>query len=271
MKIYRTFPEGKAKVLTLSYDDGRLADRRLVPILNKYGIKGTFNLNYGLMDDPRRVNLEEVTELYKGHEIATHTYTHPTIARCPATQIYREILEDRKGWESVVGYPVRGHAYPNGSYSEEVKRIFKDAGIVYARTVNEIVDQGFNQDFDLPTDWMEWNTTCHHNHNLMALAERFVNFKKTQYLKIMYVWGHSYEFDNDNNWDLIEKFCEYVGGKDDIWYATNIEIKDYMDVCDKLQFAADESFVYNPSAADAWLSVDNRIVKVPGGSQVMLV
>lgn len=270
MKIYRTFPEGKAKVLTLSYDDGKHADRKLVPILNKYGIKGTFNLNYGLFHQPERIEVEEVAALYAGHEVATHTMTHPTIARCPATQIYREIIEDKKGLESLVGHPVRGHAYPNGSYSEEVKAIFKSAGIAYARTVEENVDQGFFQDFDLPTDWMAWKTTCHHNHNLMVLAEKFVNFNKPQYLKCFYVWGHSYEFDKDNNWDLIEKFCQYIGGREDIWYATNIEIRDYMEACDRLQFAADESFVYNPSAADVWLSVDGRTVKVPGGSQVSL-
>ena len=271
MRIYRTFPEGKTKVLTLSYDDGRQADRRLVSILNKHGIKGTFNLNYGLMKQAERVGMEEVAELYKGHEIATHAYRHPTLARCPATQIYREILEDKKGWESLTGRPVKGHAYPNGSYSEEVKSIFKSVGIAYARTVNENAALGINRAFDLPTDWLEWNATCHHNHNLMALAERFVEFKSIHYLKMMYVWGHSYEFDNDNNWDLIEKFCEYIGGREDIWYATNIEIKEYIDVCDRLEFAADESFVYNPSATDAWLSVDAQTVKVPGGSLVSLV
>ena len=39
--IYICFPEGKHKVLTMSYDDGKLADRRLVSIFNHYGIKGT--------------------------------------------------------------------------------------------------------------------------------------------------------------------------------------------------------------------------------------
>ncbi len=43
---------------------------------------------------------------------------------------------------------------------------------------------------------------------------------------MMYVWGHSYEFTNQNNWELMEDFCKLVGGRDDIWYATNIEIVD---------------------------------------------
>ena len=38
--IYTCFPGGKHKVLTMSYDDGKLEDRRLVSIFNKYGIKG---------------------------------------------------------------------------------------------------------------------------------------------------------------------------------------------------------------------------------------
>ena len=52
--IYICFPEGKHKVLTMSYDDGKLADRRLVSIFNHYGIKGTFHLNSG-MHGPERI------------------------------------------------------------------------------------------------------------------------------------------------------------------------------------------------------------------------
>ena len=73
---------------------------------------------------------------------------------------------------------------------------------------------------------------------------------------MMYVWGHSFEFDNNDNWEVIEEFCEMIGGQDDIWYATNIEIVDYLETFDRLQFAADLSFVYNPSAASCWLAVD---------------
>ena len=266
MRIYQVFPNGKRKALTMSSDDGVYADKRLVNIFNAHGIKGTFNLNYGLMGNGRSMELEEAAELYKGHEIATHTYTHPTIARCPVHQIYHEILEDKKGWESVTGSPVRGHAYPNGSYSEEVKRIFKDAGIAYARTVKE------TQDFGLPADWMEWEATCHHNHNLMQLAERFAECNNGHYIRLMYVWGHSYEFDNDDNWELIEQFCEYISGREDIWYATNIEIKDYMDAWERLQFASDGSFVHNPSALDVWICVGNDMhsIRVPGGTTISL-
>lgn len=42
------------------------------------------------------------------------------------------------------------------------------------------------------------------------------------------MWGHSYEFENNNNWDILKNFCKTAGGREDIWYATNIEICDYI-------------------------------------------
>lgn len=267
MKVYISFPEGKAKALTMSYDDGKPQDERLVAIFNKYGIRGTFNLNFGLMGmdkKPKRLPADRIKELYKGHEVATHTMTHPTIARCPMAEVAREILDDKKGLEGIMGTIVRGHAYPNGSYNEEIKQLFRQMGIAYARVVET------TGEFELPTDLMEWKATCHHNApDLMEKAKFFAELKKPQYLKLMYVWGHSYEFDNNDNWDVIERFCEYMGGRDDIWYATNIEIADYIEASKRLQFSADCTAVYNPNAMDLWLTIeDERIVKVSGGEYI---
>lgn len=79
-KVYCCFPGGKHKALTMSYDDGRTQDRRLVPLFNQYGIKGTFHLNSGFLGDERHVRPDEVSTLYAGHEVACHTVSHPTIA-----------------------------------------------------------------------------------------------------------------------------------------------------------------------------------------------
>ncbi|MGN0160717.1 MAG: polysaccharide deacetylase family protein [Lachnospiraceae bacterium] len=287
LKIYKAFPGGKHKVLTMSYDDGKLADRRLVSIFNKYGIKGTFNLNSGLINDEIRIDPSEWRDLYKGHEVATHTYTHPTIDRCPNTEIVNEYLQDKQFLESVMGYPVRGHAYPNGSYSPRVERIMEDLGIKYGRIVGDYYAEEYNvrqskkecgidvvgdtNGFAFPSNFYEWKPTCHHNHNLLGFGQKFKDLKKRQYLYMMYVWGHSYEFDRDNNWDLMEQFCEMMGGQDDIWYATNIEIVDYLEAFDRLQFSADLSIVYNPSFQSLWIVVnDDQIVEIPGGATVAL-
>lgn len=263
-KTYYCFPGGKHKVLTMSYDDGKLEDKRLVSIFNENGIRGTFHINGGLFGNPERLDKEVVSSLYMGHEIACHTLTHPTIARCPKEQTVKQILQDREILEEIVGKPVRGLSYPNGSYNEEIKKALPLLGIAYSRTVNS------THGFALPNDFTEWNPTCHHNMELMELGKEFANLHKTQYLYMMYVWGHSYEFERDHNWNVIEEFCKYMGGREDIWYATNIEIVDYLHAVEQLIYTASGNGVYNPSAIEVWISVDDQPVKIPGGAFIKL-
>ena len=229
--IYTCFPGGKHKVLTMSYDDGRLEDRRLVELFNRYGIRGTFNLNGGL-PRPERIPESEWVELYKGHEVACHTYHHPTISRSPLDQTARHVLAYRMQLEGVMGYPVRGLAYPNGSWTPEIAALLPALGIRYARVV------GDTHDFAMPHDFMTWKATCHHTHNLLEDGKRFVELYKTQYLYMMYVWGHSFEFRTEEDGALMGQFCQLAGGREDTWYATNIEIVDYMADAARLQYTA---------------------------------
>jgi peptidoglycan/xylan/chitin deacetylase (PgdA/CDA1 family) len=270
-KIYSTFPEGKHKVLTLSYDDGKIPDKRLVSLLNEYGIKGTFNVNSGLEKNPfknaydERIPLSEYKKVYKGHEVACHSVTHPTIARCPREQIVRQVIEDRRALEEVMGYTVRGLAYPNGSYSDEVVDVLKSCGIRHARTVHST----FN--YDLPSDFLRWNPTCRHGDaEFEDLYKDFIKAHKTQYNYLLYVWGHSYEFDRDDNWNIIEKFSKKIGNKSDIWYATNIEIVDYLDAVSRVQVSVNGDFAYNPNAKSVWFLVDEKIVELKGGETTEL-
>lgn len=257
--IYTCFPEGKHKVLTCSYDDGKLEDRQLVAMFNEYGLKGTFNVNSGLIDD-ERIPLSEYKELYKGHEVACHTALHPTIARCASEHIVQEIIEDRRTLEKTLGYTVRGLAYPNGSVDDRIVDLLPACGIRHARTVHSTLG------FAMPSDYLRWNPTCSHkNEALERLSEEFINLHKTQYLYMMYVWGHSYEFEIDNNWHVIENFAKKVGNKDDIWYATNIEIVDYMDAASRVQVSVNGDFAYNPSATSVWLEVDKKHIELKPG------
>ena len=67
--------------------------------------------------------------------------------------------------------------------------------------------------------------TCHHDDEMLfELAEKFIKAEpKEDEPMLFYVWGHSYEFDVNNNWDRIEKFCKMMAGRDDIFYGTNRE------------------------------------------------
>ena len=64
------FPGGRYKALILSFDDGNLPDRDFVKLLNQYQVRGSFNLDSGLLGDGSHVEQGELGTLYAGHEIA---------------------------------------------------------------------------------------------------------------------------------------------------------------------------------------------------------
>ena len=217
----------------------------------------------------RRLTARQATETYaaSGHEVAVHGLTHPFLERLPENLAMWELLKDRENLENQFHTIIRGMAYPFGTYSDATVDCLRKAGLAYGRTVIS------SHSFDLPGDWLRLEATCHHNDpELMEKAAFFAEFGKRQYLKLMYVWGHSYEFDDRDNWGVMEEFCRYMGGRKDIWYATNIEIIDYMEAAGRLKFSGDNGMVYNPGAASVWLQIDDRaIVEVKGGATVSLL
>ena len=266
--------DGKRKVLTLSYDDGIIFDERLIEILNKYGIKCTFNINSGCYYDEKkegswskRLTREDAINLYKnsGHEVAIHGLTHPHLEHMDSSGVIYEIIEDRKNLEEDFGTIVRGMAYPYGTYNNVVVNVLKMCKIAYARTVKSTLR------FELPENWLTLNPTCHHNDpELMNLANRFVENKSKSGIFMFYLWGHSYEFDDNNNWEVIEKFAEFVGKKDDIWYATNIEIYDYVQAFNRLETSYDKKIIHNPTNIDIWVEIDHKPLLVKAGEIVRL-
>lgn len=268
--------DGKTKVLTLSYDDGVVQDIRLSEILNRHGIKCTFNINSGmyLAEEKEReafrgrLKRSEAIALFtdSGHEVAVHAYTHPFLDRLDCTEILYEITEDRKDIESIYGTIARGMAYPYGTYNASVIDVLKHCGIVYSRTVKSTEKFGF------PENWLELHPTCHHNNpRLMELAKRFVEVpSKYGNAEMFYLWGHSFEFDTNDNWDVIERFAEYAGGHEHIWYATNIEIYDYVKAYEALQTSYDKRTVHNPSAIDVWFEHRGKMCCVKAGETLKL-
>ena len=267
------FPNGKTKALTFSYDDGEKQDIRLCQLFNKYGLKATFNLNSGLMteepsDKSSKVALSQIPEVYEGHEVAVHTVTHPFLERMTTSEIAAEILEDRRTLEKYTGYVVRGMAYPFGTYNDDVIRIAKDLGIAYSRGVHS------HYGFGLPTKWLEMPATCHQaDERAFELANKFVNENVTNHWSntsgwLFYIWGHSYEYRTEEDWDRMEKLCKMLSGREDIWYATNIEIYDYITAYRSLVYSADLKSVYNPSASEIWLKHKGVTYIVPSKGQV---
>lgn len=275
--MFMRFPGGKNKALTLSYDDGFEPDVRLLEILKQYGLKGTFNLNSGLFGQDymiysigksyRRMDKEQATALYadSGMEIAVHGYRHESMVQLPSNLCTMEVAQDRLHLENQFHRLVRGMAYAGGRFDEDAIACLKSCGIAYARTT---ISSG---GFQLPKDWYKLEPTCHHSDKyLMDLAHKFVEEEVRKDAWLFYLWGHSYELDADNSWDILREFAEYTGGREDIWYATNIEIHDYVEAYQKLLFGMDRSMVYNPTATEVFFEINGKHLHVAPGETLLL-
>jgi len=268
-RIFMRFPGFKRKAVTLSYDDGVIFDEQLINIMRKNGLKGTFNISTGLLNEgnPRRLTKENVVKLYteSGNEVAVHGKYHVSLADVPLAMAVDDVLKDRQTLEEWLDKIVIGMAYANGSFDDNVVEIVKKCGIEYARTTVS------TEKFDIPENWLMIPTTCHHkNPRLMELAKKFIESPESKYYwskkpQLFYLWGHSYEFNDEDNWEIIEEFATYMGNRDNVWYATNGEIYNYVKAYDSLMWGADGKRVYNPSVYDIFINYyDNEYVIHPG-------
>lgn len=260
----------RRRALTLSYDDGVVFDRRLIEIMNKNGLRGTFNINSGLFakeSGGRRLTKEEAQSLYSGSgmEVAAHGVRHLSLTDISDSCAINDIINDRLALEELFGTIVDGMAYANGLCDGHVAELMKMCGIKYARDVVK------TEGFDIPDNFLLWRPTTHHaNARLMELAREFIESDAKRPL-LFYLWGHSYEFNDKDNWQIIEEFAEFMGGRDDIWYATNKEVYDYVCAFDSLRYSADGALVHNPSAIDVFIAYYDREYVIKAGETVRVI
>lgn len=227
--------QGKKKAITFSFDDGVTQDIRLIEILNRYHLKGTFNLNSGYLGTLGALNRnekivrhdkvsgEKLCEIYAGHEIAVHTLTHPNLTELDEYTIVRQVEEDRKALSSLCGKPVTGMAYPCGGVNNDARVaeiIRKHTPIRYARTITSTYS------FELQeNNRLQFNPSVYYVEDCFEeVVDRFLALQ-TDRPQLLYIWGHSYEMDADYiSWENFERICKKLSDQADIFYGTNQEV-----------------------------------------------
>ena len=228
MMNQKRFLNGKTKVFNVTYDDGVLQDVRFVALLNKYNLKGTFNLNSGLMESEfewthesgrviKRLSKEKAVPLYQGHEIACHTLTHPYMHDLTEQEILHELQADKANLEKLFGREVKGFAVPFDYYSERIENCVRQCGFSYARISQE------SRSFAPQTDYFNWKATVFHTDpELEKLTQQFIETDLE--LAVFQIVGHSYDLDVEELWDRIENVFRMIASHDDILPMTTIEI-----------------------------------------------
>lgn len=287
--MFLRYPGGKFKAVTLSYDDGSIHDVRLVDTLNKYGLKCTFNFHNSVVTSPspEKISIDEINEkiLGMGHEVAVHGRTHAALGVTPSFNAVREVVEGRLELERRFDRIIRGFVYPDtmkfitGEKYERIKSYLQEMSLVYARVaVTDYHDYlKDSEGFCLPSDWHFWVPVAHHDNkkifdyldSFLALDENKI-YRASRHPRIFYIWGHSSEFESKGHWDHLENLCQKLSGKDDTWYATNMEIYEYVKAYESLVLSADCTKVYNPTLQTVWFTADNILHSVKPGETVVI-
>ena len=278
-KIEMLFPEGKTKAVIFSYDDGMIADRKLVKLMNIYGIKGTFHLNSNKLDTKGYLTKAEINNLFKGHEVSVHSANHPGLGDLSKQEIMNEVLEDRRELERLTHKTVRGMAYPFGNYNDKVIDAITGLGIEYARTVND------SYHFSIPKHFLIWEPSIHQFAKAYYIANDTLNDKKelaifnklvTDFLQsdtlaLLDIWGHSWENEGaGNRWKKTEDLFKLLSKRKEVHFATQIDLVDYINAFNILKFSVNKNIVFNPSALNVYIRVNNKSIKVPAGGKVFI-
>ena len=226
--------DNKLKAVTFSFDDGVTQDIRMIELLNRYGLKATFNLNSGLLGEikqdtfrdevftVRKVSPDEVSQVYKDHEVAVHTINHPRLTEIEdENEIVRQVEQDRLTLQNLASKDVVGMAYPCGGVNNDkrVADIIKNrTGVKYSRTIKSTYT------FDLQEDLFRFDPTLNFTEdNVLSVAEEFLK-TESEAPQLLYIWGHSYEGDYFKIWERTERLFDMLSGHGDIYYATNREV-----------------------------------------------
>ena len=267
MNIKRLYPNGKKKAATFSFDDGHDADIPLLQIFNKYGAKGTFNIpSFNMPQDENCEKYKSLAPLYEGHEIASHSFHHKHMCTLSHEENVREIADDIAFLSKAFGQNIRGYASPFGEYNEEILGILAENGICYHRNVN------LDKTFSLPERFLDWTPGPHFAYYSSAAGREYLHsFLATdKELACLYVWGHSFEVvkegyeltglwnglaSAEKRWDYIEnELIKPLAGCGDVWFATNIEIYDYITAMRSCTVG--NGSVSNPSDTELWFEFD---------------
>jgi peptidoglycan/xylan/chitin deacetylase (PgdA/CDA1 family) len=215
---------GFKKYFTLSFDDGVEQDKKIIGLMKQYGLRGTFNLNAGLFGyRPRFANIsripeDEIRQVYEGFEVASHGYRHenPLIASRRKTE--ESIEKDIEALSGIMGYQVKGYAYPYGFDTAAAEGCLRRRGISYARRIRG------SGSFRFPDDPYRYDPTCWFNaKNVFALIEGFLQAQPENEDLLFMMWGHGYEMDYGLRKcpeAQLHRIFSKIAGHPDITYCT---------------------------------------------------
>jgi len=213
-------------------------DHCIAGLLETYGIPGTFYIAPQNVELERRVRMgkRDLRSLAADFEIGGHTRNHLRLNTIPDAEAEREIGEGKDELEQMISSSLHSFCYPGGAYDRRHKSMVRNAGFEYARTVRR-----YQTSASCP---MEVHTTVHACRHLCDIPEmlRLSNGstrRAASYLwnwdilamalfdqvltsgGVYHLWGHSWEIEQNRDWDRLERVLGYIARRPGVQYVVN--------------------------------------------------
>ena len=203
------------KLFVFAIDDGTIFDEKVIAIFNKYGISATFNLNSGLQDyawykdwlEVRRLKFDEHKDIYNGHEVASHSLTHPFLTSLSDDDVCREVKEDIDNLTNIFHREIKTFSFPFDGYDERTINIVKSLGITH------IILPCIDDSFSYPVDTYHIKVTSWNIDDALDKIKRFIEDEKAE---IFVYLSHSYDYEYNDSYDKLEEICKIVTENSDI-------------------------------------------------------
>ena len=214
------------KYFIFSIDDGTIYDKKVVNILNSYHIHATFNLNSGLQDfiwykdnkPVERLDLLANKDIYQGHEVASHSLTHPYMTMCPDEAIYHEVADDISNLKDIFNRSITTFAFPFEDYDERCINIIKNIYPISIIRVSQI-----DTSFRFPSDPYHIKITSWDVDDALSRVVDFINDDNAELFVFV---AHSYDFEFANSYGKLKKLCQIITGDKNIKIITMKELND---------------------------------------------
>lgn len=242
------------KFFTVSFDDGTEQDRKIIKLMEMYGIKGTFNISSGIFGrktyikrtgDKGKTAVEkdfDHPELYADHFILTREaakalYSHPNVEVAShgthhLVQTYlseeeaeEEITRDFENLSELFGYRIVGHAFPKDTFNDNVIAALRKSGALYSRRVSHLKKP---KDFSFDKNEFMIMPTCWHLDPFAEdLLKAFIDTPADRGDMVFHMWGHGYELDYNTErgrYEHLERLFKMVSQAKDIHCVKNREL-----------------------------------------------
>lgn len=297
------FPNGTKKAITFTIDDGNATlDKKFIDIVNKGGLKGTFNLcgieRMGTMTP------QEYRDFYRGFEISNHCSTHPKLATeemlaaitdepfnpetADTSRVYKTEREGvyriffRIWWGFIATEDVYLALIDDGL--AQLESVFGKGNITgfvwpFCEQNSERIKAHLASQYKsvrktgdapttLPTDNYSW---CYNaiESNLTERAKAFAAIDDEDGLRYLCVGVHSHDFENAGNWSALENFVADYGNRPELyWYVTVGELLEYSTAVNAAKVTTTE--IENHSSVTLYAKLGDKLVAIPPKSSVKI-